>query len=153
MPNRSRIVLLYSDRLSRRSVTRPGSLSLPQSSFSNRESIQPVRSSTSALVGFGFPSGGMSPDSTFSTTSCQTFWLAASDDSSVNFARFRPPFGFVSPWHVMQYLASKGAIWPENEASDVAVGFFVSAPIEVETNETRQRRLNKAGRCGRGTGE
>ena len=58
-PRRSRIVLLYSARFSRRIVTRPGSRGPVQSRNVTASFIKPVNSAFSASVGCGLSSGGM----------------------------------------------------------------------------------------------
>ena len=71
-PHRSRIVLLYSARLSRRTVTRPGSFGAVQSTFVSTFATQSATNAFSPGGGCGFDFGGIRPSASTSPTSFQS---------------------------------------------------------------------------------
>src|SRR6266545_3656425 len=99
-PNRSRTVLLYSTRFSRREVTRPGSTVSPDrpSDFS----IHAVTAATSAFEGAGDPGGGIRPVLNLSRTLSQTA-VELPGVSRLRFAVFT-----LSLWQAKQFLERKG---------------------------------------------
>ena len=90
-------MLLYSARLSRRIVTRPGSPWL--GAIDLREGRVDPAGERLDLLGFGcgLSSGGISPDSTYSLTRPQSFRARTTAASSANAAKFRSAFGFAPP--------------------------------------------------------
>src|SRR5262249_60506231 len=108
MPTRSRIVFLYSLRLSRRMVTRPGSLFLVQSAAARPSSTQLWMICCSFALGFGLPSGGMSPVRKLWATFSQTCGFLSAAFSSLNLSSANSPLGRGPPWHLMQYLVRIG---------------------------------------------
>src|SRR5262249_5108539 len=119
---RSLIVLLYSDRLRRRRVTRPGSPIVAQSTEVSWAWSQPTIVAASAWSGRGFPLGGISPDSTASSTDSHVFRALRLAAVSVCLPMSSSPLGFAPPWQLRQYFASSGATFPWNAASAAAWG-------------------------------
>ena len=103
------MVLLYSDRLSRRIVTRPGFGGFVQSSRSSAALIEAITRSTSPREGWALSSGGMSWPSMYSRIRIQVRRRDRTVFSSRSDSRFRPAFGFSGPWQLAQCLARNGS--------------------------------------------
>ncbi len=104
---RSRMVLVYSLRLRRRAVTRPGSGFTPRSAFSNSA----VRNWTTESIsgGRGTPLGGISPARSLRRMMSQPSRLLVSDAGWVKGAISTPPEARASLWQGEQVRESKGA--------------------------------------------
>ena len=98
-PIRSRMVLSYSLRLSRRMVTRPGS----GGPLGRLRMVIPLSSrSHSSAVGCADFSGGMSFARSRSRTRCQILPAFRAASSLAMVDRLRSPFCLSGPWHLTQ---------------------------------------------------
>src|SRR5947208_3029391 len=103
------MVLLYSARLSRRIVTRPGSLGPAQSVLKTTASSQRLIVSSSWAVGFLAEAGGMSPERRLSPAFSQRARFLSTAASSLSRSRATPPLGLPAEWQRRQYLPTSGA--------------------------------------------
>src|SRR5262245_1061538 len=102
------MVLLYSARLSRRRVTRPGSRWPEQSAFSTTASSQALIFSISAAVGLRAPAGGISPPRRLSATFSQASRFFKTSVSFLSLSREKRPRGRMPLWQRKQYFSTRG---------------------------------------------
>ena len=114
--SRSRTVLLYSVRLSRRTVVRPGSggalFAAEKTAFTDA-----TNAARSAAVGCGLSSGGMSPASTIFSTSRHCLRARSSAPSSRTACSASPAFCFSFPWQETQCFSTNATPPGANDAT------------------------------------
>src|SRR5947209_4944668 len=101
------MVLLYSTRLSRRSVTRPGSTGAVHAELARAPSSQARNAFFSSIDGCGFFLGGISPWLSRSRTAShegRSSWI----ELASALASAKSPAGFWPPWQLAQYLPMNG---------------------------------------------
>ena len=108
-PNRSRTALLYSTRLRRCTVVRPG-FGSAAAARSNSSSSQPATVSYVTASGRGRPAGGIMPLRSFATTfshasACAPTSSASSRSREIGTVPARSP---LSLWQARQYCSSTG---------------------------------------------
>ena len=124
-PSRSRIVLRYSTRLRRRTVTRPGSGStgsIPKAP----DLIHRSRASPSSADGRGLPAGGMMPDRTFRKTPSQRSRSRRRAGWASRSPRSTPPFLIPLAWQPEQYASRIG--WTVSPNSSEARSAAAATP-------------------------
>src|SRR5262249_49558572 len=137
---RSRMVFLYSARLRRRMVTRPGSRPLVQSTCAVCVSIHFRTRSTSAAVGLARSAGGMSPERRFWATFSQILGCFRAAAWVLKGSSDGPPRSRLWLWQVVQYLARTGATsW----ANVVLGGAFASLGGWAEPSARGRARVRK----------
>src|SRR4051794_27479756 len=107
--NRSATVLLYSVRLRRRAVTRPGLAAERRSTRSISDSIRAVIALSWAGAGFGEPWGGISPVRSFRRIASHVSRLRRTESGWPNGPRSTPPAFAVVLWQAVQLRAKKAA--------------------------------------------
>src|SRR6185295_16002105 len=125
-PRRSRIVLLYSLRLSRWAVIRPGSEGTALSVLSNALWTNAVNAAMRSAGGFGTWGGGISPARTRRSIRSHVGRALVSDSREVNAVTSNPPDASRALWHPAQVCVSSGrtdvsksAVWPETRRGKV----------------------------------
>ena len=135
MPNRSRMVLLYSVRFSRRAVTRPGSTVVESAAAGAGppciRSIQPVITPKSVADNGGIVRGGIVPAFTLSRTLVQTSGFSVTSATSRNASRLRLPEWTRSLWQLKQFFSRIGSTVCWNDAAGVC-GSARPCPERVE---------------------
>ena len=137
-PSRSRTVLAYSMRLSRRIKTRPPVLSALRCICSKFLEIHSVTFAKSAGAGRGSSSGGISPKLIRSSTSTQCPEGARSLKFAGKLSSRNSPSDRSSSWHDVQCLAKNGFTVLRNVASSTTGGAantnFVDNANRVKTS-------------------
>src|SRR6185295_13468760 len=131
-------MLRYSVRLSRRDVTRPAIFGAPGSILLSACWTNLVRVSRSSWVGWGWKSsGGISFVSSLFSSSFQILRLPRIPASEVTVERLRSALGLApEPWHLKQYLASRGWILVANASwagGGVAWDWSAETPIAPDS--------------------
>src|SRR5437667_5776232 len=116
-PSRSRRVLLYSARLSRRAVTRPASGFATRSCRANSDSSQWVTPAMVAAGGIAAPGGGIWPVFSFSATFSQSSRLSSNVLALWRAARSTSPDLTLALWQATQLVRTN-----ENTSGDSAPG-------------------------------
>jgi hypothetical protein len=126
-------------RLSRRSVTRPGSFGAVQSTFVSALPIQSMTNSFSAVGGWAFFLGGISPVAITCLTVSQVARSFLAWASLTYTSRATPPACLSPLWQELQYLPRNGLIF----CSNVGSAFAGSAAIGWRTanNPTASARV------------
>src|SRR6266478_3403550 len=106
MPSRSRIVLLYSARLSRRAVTCPASGLTMRSCRANSDCSQSVTALVAATGGCGVPGGGIFLVWSFSTTFSQISRSSSNVLAVCNVFRSTSPDLSLALWHATQLFST-----------------------------------------------
>src|SRR5437588_12996661 len=101
------MVLVYSARLRRRAVTRPGSCLVLRSALSN--SAWRNWTTVSSVGGRGTPLGGISPARSLRRITSQPSRCSVRDDALVNAPRSTLPLARFSLWQGEQVVARTGA--------------------------------------------
>ena len=104
---RSRIVLLYSVRLSRRTTTRPGSIGPSASARRNTLCTAATNASRSSGVGWSASRGGITPLRTFRKTFDHAPRAASIVVVLEKRLRSSLPSGESASWQAMQYFVTK----------------------------------------------
>ncbi len=133
-------MLLYSARLRRRMVTRPGS----GWSGSIEKTIASIhwlmRSRSSSFGCLSSSSGGMSPLRTLSSTACQVFGSLIAESGLEKESRATPPFFLPLPWHLKQYVSRSGLTSFEKSGAGAASAV---RPSTAQTSAQAPKRRRK----------
>ena len=135
--SKSRTVLRYSTRLSRRMVTRPGSGLALRSEKSQTAFTFSVNVSTAATVGRDFFFGGISPMASIRNTFSKVLRPFTTDAESLYSSSDNSAFGLSPLWHSRQCFFKKGNPFCEKSGATAKVKFSRTTMAKIVVSSAR----------------